>query len=130
MVSCDPEVLDYHQATAEPPKIKFATCLTLERVEFKRLTDEAFWAVLWFTSTSDDTGKLSPLQMFYGLLLSFLCDDSLEQAMLRSHGDVSASVLQSFSAKCQVLCAMCYVLKCQVLCAMCASAKYRLCTCT
>ena len=90
VVSCDPEALDYHHTAAQPPKIKFATCLTLKRVRLKRLLDEAFWAVLWFTATSDESGRLSPLQMLYGLLLSFLCEDSLEQAMLRSSGAAAA----------------------------------------
>lgn len=36
VVSCDPEMLTYHRASAEPPKLKFATCLTLTAIELKR----------------------------------------------------------------------------------------------
>ena len=87
IVSCDPENLAYHRATAEPPKIKFATCLTLTQIDFKKLSDEAFWAVLWFAATSDAGGQVSPIKMLYGLLLSFLAEASLEQAMLRTEAE-------------------------------------------
>ena len=45
-----------------------------------RLGDEAFWAVMWFAATAEPGGRLSPLKIFYQLLLSFVADDSLEQA--------------------------------------------------
>lgn len=144
LVSCDAEKLGHHRAAACPPKMKFETCLSLTRIQIKRLMDEvaphpnvpesvhaactcrrtvsissaavralgvqsvprhsgaswppplhapqrlrmrmrlfvpaqAFWAVLWFAATSDDHGKVSPLRMLYGLLLSFLAENSLEQ---------------------------------------------------
>ena len=84
VVSCDPEVLAHHRCTAEPPKLKYETCLSLNDVQISKVKDEAFWAVLWFAATSTEAGRLSPVKMFYQVLLSFLTDASLEQAMLLS----------------------------------------------
>ena len=74
VVSCDPEALAHHEAAATPPKIRFATCLTLRDVRLARLRDEAFWAVLWYAASADNGGKLSAHQMLYELLLSFVAE--------------------------------------------------------
>ena len=87
VVSCDPETLEHHRSRAEPPKIRFETSLELRDVRLDRIKDEAFWAVAWYAATADGSGKLSPHKIFYQLLLSFLAEDSLEQAILRDDGE-------------------------------------------
>ena len=38
--------------------------------------------MLWFAATAGDDGRFKPLELLYELLLSFLTDNSLEQARL------------------------------------------------
>ncbi len=64
LISCDASTLAHHRARAEPPKIKFETCLRLTGVRLARLVDEAFWAVLWYAATCDEHGtRISPLKV-------------------------------------------------------------------
>ena len=64
LISCDASTLAHHRATAQPPKIKFETCLRLSGVALARLADEAFWAVLWYAATCDEHGtRISPLKV-------------------------------------------------------------------
>ena len=84
VVSCDSDKLEHHRSSAQPPKIKFQTCLELRAVSFERLQDEAFWGVLCFTATAGTDGRWKPREMLYELLLSFLAQNSLEQAMIAS----------------------------------------------
>ena len=86
VVSCDPEggTLAYHRCSAAPPKIRYETCLELRAVPLARLLDEALWTVIWFAGSAQQDAKLSPAQIFYQLVLSFLAEDSLEQATLKA----------------------------------------------
>ena len=91
VVSCDPDEIPHHRASAEPPKIKMQTALEIRDVSIAKLQDEAFWGVLWFAALSDDGGKLSALQLLYELALSFLADASLDQAMIHTDAATAAA---------------------------------------
>ena len=80
VVSCDADKLEHHRASAQPPKMKFQTCLELRAISFERLQDEAFWGVLCYTATAGSDGRLKPRELLYELLLSFLAENSLDQA--------------------------------------------------
>jgi nucleoredoxin len=87
VVGCQAEDNVYgHRCEAVPPKIKYETCLELRGVKRTRLLDEALWVVIWFAGhgTGGDQVKLGPRQLFYQVVLSFLAEDSLEQAILKS----------------------------------------------
>ena len=85
VVSCCADAMKYHRCEAAPPKIRLETCLELRGVLRSRLLDEALWAFVWFAgSVCQHDGKLSPSRVFYHVVLSFLVDSPLEQALLRS----------------------------------------------
>ena len=84
VVGCEAELLNYgHRAEAAPPKIKYETCLELRGVKLSRLLDEALWVLVWFAGSPND-GKLSARKVFYQIVLSFLAESSLEQAIIKS----------------------------------------------
>ncbi len=83
IVNTDPELLAFHPARGEPPKIRYQTCLTLADVDFARIKDEAFWGLAyWVAVTSPDKSyAMSPIQVLYKILLPFLANASLEEIL-------------------------------------------------
>ena len=88
VVSCKADKMAHHRAAAEPPKIKFETCLELRRVKHSRLLDGAFWMVLWYAARAAMSGsndlRIAPQAIVYQVLLSFLAEESLETAMAQA----------------------------------------------
>ena len=58
-------------------------CLELRNIKLSRLLDESLWVLVWYAGAPND-GKLSARRIFYQVVLSYLAEGSLEQAILAS----------------------------------------------
>jgi len=90
IVNTDPlQGLEYHPASAsvEAPKIKYKTCLVIEDVRSERMLDDAFWSLAFATHVYG--GRHSTPEKIYDLLVPFLAERPLEQALAESHNDES-----------------------------------------
>ena len=84
VVGCEAEALTYgHRCAAAPPKILYETCLELRNVKLSKLLDESLWVLVWYAGAPND-GKLPARKVFYQVVLSFLAEGSLDQAILAS----------------------------------------------
>ena len=81
VVNTNPEILRYHPASGQPPKIKYQTCLVLENVAMKKIEDEAFWGIAyWVAMTGNQpTFTMQPMDVLYKILLPFLQGKSWEE---------------------------------------------------
>jgi len=81
VVNTNPELLYFHPAQGQPPKIKYKTCMVLENVAFDKLKDEAFWGLAYWVATSpeDASQTMRPVEVLYKILLPFLQGKSLEE---------------------------------------------------
>jgi len=83
-----PGGLGYHPNVAQPPKIKYQTSFEVRGVQFSRVCDEALWVGAWYAANRNgmrDTVKRDGDDVLFTVLIPFLTEKSLEDAMVHTH---------------------------------------------
>ena len=81
VVNTNAELLHFHPACGQPPKIKYQTCLVLENVALARIKDEAFWGMAFWAAVQPENPAftMQPVSVVYKILLPFLQGKSWEE---------------------------------------------------
>jgi thiol-disulfide isomerase/thioredoxin len=81
IININPELLVFHSAKAEPPKIRFQTCFVLENVALEKVKDDAFWGLAWWVASTpaSDSQTMTPVTVLYQILMPFLSGKSFAE---------------------------------------------------